>query len=100
MVPTETVGPPGGRHEGAAVKMRVPTLGSVRCPVASAPAPGAVGTMTRISGHGPSKMFIFTRFYNGKNSDRGHYSFTVFSTVSEHACPELIMRYTEIPCFS
>ena len=68
MAPSEPVEPPGGRHEGAAVKMRVPTLGSVRRPVAGAPAPGAVGTWTRISGHGPSKMFIFTRFYKGEYS--------------------------------
>ena len=43
MVPSETVESPEGRHEGAAVKIRVPTLGSVRRPVASALAPGAVG---------------------------------------------------------
>ena len=48
MAQSETVEPLRGRHEGAAVKMRVPTLGSVRRPVASAPAPGAVGTWTRI----------------------------------------------------
>ena len=92
MAPSETVEPPGGRHEGAAVKMRVPTLGSVRRPVASAPAPGAVGTWPRSWGHGPSKMFIFTRFYKGKCTAPGQCIFTTFSTVSEHACPKLVMR--------
>ena len=99
MVPSETVGPPGGRHKGAAVKMHVPTLGSVRRPVASTPAPGAVGTWTRISEHGPSKMFIFTMFYKGKYYDRDHSIQTCFPTVSEHACSELIMRSAEIACF-
>ena len=55
---------PAGRHEGVAVKMLVSTLGSPRRPVASAPAPGAVGAWTRFLLHGPSKMFIFTMFYN------------------------------------
>ena len=99
MLPSGSSQLPGGRHEGAAVKMRVPTLGSVRCPVASAPAPGAVGTWTRISGHGPSEMFIFTMFYNGKHTAPGQCVFALFSTVSEHACPELIMRSAEIACF-
>ena len=72
MAPSEPVEPPGGRHEGAAVKMCVPTLGSVRRPMASAPAPGAVGTMDQISEHGPSEMFIFARVYKGLFSDRGH----------------------------
>ena len=72
MAPSEPVEPPGGRHEGAAVKMRVPTLGSVRCPVASAPAPVAVGTWTRISGHGPSEMFIFARVYKVFHYAPGH----------------------------
>ena len=62
---------PGGRHEGVAVKMRVSTLGSPRRPVASAPAPGAVPAWARFSGHGPSKMFIFARFYKGSRPDLG-----------------------------
>ena len=45
--PSEPSQPPGGRHEGVPSKMRVPTLGSRRRPVASAPAPGAVGAWTR-----------------------------------------------------
>ena len=65
MAPSETVEPPAGRHEGAAVEMCVPTLGSVRRPVAGAPAPGAVGTWSRILLHGSPKMFIFTMFYKG-----------------------------------
>ena len=71
MAPSETVEPPGGRHEGAAVKMRVPTLGSPRRPVASAPAPGAVGAWTPFSEHGPSKMFIVARFYKVSAPDLG-----------------------------
>ena len=63
MLPSGSSQLPGGRHEGVAVKMLVPTLGSPRRPVASAAAPGAVPAWARFSGHGPSKMFIFTRFY-------------------------------------
>ena len=63
MLPSGSSQLPGGRHEGVAVKMLVPTLGSARRPVASAAAPGAVPAWARFSGHGPSKMFIFTRFY-------------------------------------
>ena len=63
--------PSGGRHEGVAVKMRVPTLGSPRRPVASAPAPGAVGAWTPFSEHGPSKMFIFAMFYKVSCPDLG-----------------------------
>ena len=51
--------------------MRVSTLGSPRRPVASAPAPGAVPAWARFSGHGPSKMFIFTRFYTGSHTAPG-----------------------------
>ena len=99
MAPSEPVEPPGGCHEGTAVKMRVPTLGSVLRPVAGAPAPGAVGTSTRIPEHEPSKMFIFHRFYQGKYCDSCHSIFASFSTVSEHACSEMIMRCAEIACF-
>ena len=63
MLPSGSSQLPGGRHQGVAVKMRVPTLGSSRRPVASAPAPGAVPAWARFSGHRPSKMFIFHRFY-------------------------------------
>ena len=92
MAPSETVEPPGGRHEGAAVKVWVPILGSVRHPVASAPAPGAVGTWCRIWLHGSSKMFIFTRFYKGLFDALGHHIFALFPTVSEHACNHLVLR--------
>ena len=71
MSPSGSSQPPGGRHEGVAVKMRVPTLGSPRRPVASAPAPGAVGAWTRFLLHGPSKMFIFARFYKVSTPDLG-----------------------------
>ena len=67
MLPSGSSQLPGGRHEGVAVKMLVPTLGSPRRPVASAAAPGAVPAWARFSGHGPSKMFIFTRLYNGSS---------------------------------
>ena len=63
MLPSGSSQLPGGRHEGVAVKMLVPTLGSPRRPVASTAAPGAVPAWARFSGHGPSKMLIFTRFY-------------------------------------
>ena len=72
MLPSGSSQLPGGRHEGVAVKMRVPTLGSPRRPVASAPAPGAVRAWTRFSGHGPSKMFIFARFYKGSTDALEH----------------------------
>ena len=52
-----------GRHECVAVEMLVSTLGSPRRVVASAAAPGAVPAWARFLLHGPSKMFIFTRFY-------------------------------------
>ena len=71
MLPSGSSQLPGGRHEGVAVEMRVPTLGSPRRPVASAPAPGAVGAWTRFSGHGPSKMFIFARFYKVSSTALG-----------------------------
>ena len=71
MLPSGSSQLPGGRHEGVAVKMRVSTLGSPRRPVASAPAPGAVPEWTRFSGHGPSKMFIFARFYKVSQWYRG-----------------------------
>ena len=63
MLPSGSSQLPGGRHEGVAVKMRVPTLGSPRRPVASAAAPGAVPAWARFLLHGPSKMFISIRFY-------------------------------------
>ena len=85
MLPSGSSQLPGGRHEGVAVKMRVSTLGSPRRPVTSAPAPGAVGAWTRFSGHGPSKMFIFARFYKVFAYALGHNQFASFSTVSEHA---------------
>ena len=85
MLPSGSSQLPGGRHEGVAVKMRVPTLGSPRRPVASAAAPGAVPAWARFSGHGPSKMFIFTRFYKVFCDALGHHRFASFSTVSEHA---------------
>ena len=72
MLPSGSSQLPGGHHEGVAVKMRVSTLGSPRRPVASAPAPGAVPEWTRFSGHGPSKMFIFARFYKGSADAPGH----------------------------
>ena len=88
MLPSGSSQLPGGRHEGIAVEMRVSTLGNPRRPVASAPAPGAVGAWARFSGHGPSKMFIFARFYKGSQCFRGNIENASFSTVSEHACPE------------
>ena len=72
---------PGGHHEGAAVKMPVPTLGSPRRTVASAAAPGAVPAWTRFSEHGPSKMFIFTRFYKVFCDAREHHKFVDFPMV-------------------
>ena len=72
MLPSGSSQLPGGRHEGVAVKMLVPTLGSPRRPVASAAAPEAVPAWARVSGHGPSKMFIFVRFYKVSTDDRGH----------------------------
>ena len=64
MLPSGSSQLPGGRHEGVAVKMLVPTLGSARRPVASAAAPGAVPAWARILRHGPSKMFVSIGFYN------------------------------------
>ena len=64
---------PGGRHEGVAVKMLVPTLGSPRRPVASAAAPGAVPAWARFSGHGPSKMLIFIWFYKDSRDALEHH---------------------------
>ncbi len=72
MLPSGSSQLPGGRHEGIAVKMRVSTLGNPRRPVASAPAPGAVPEWTRFSEHGPSKMFIFDRFYKVFGYALGH----------------------------
>jgi hypothetical protein len=85
MLPSGSSQLPGRRHEGVAVKMRVSTLGSPRRPVASAPAPGAVGAWARFSGHGPSKMFIFDRFYKAFDYALGHNQNASFSTVFEHA---------------
>ena len=74
MAPSGSSQPPGGRHEGVAVEMRVPTLGSPQRPVASTPAPGAVGAWTRflLHVHGPSKMFIFAMFYKVSTDALGH----------------------------
>ena len=47
MLPSGSSQLPGGRHEGVAVEMLVPTLGSARRPVASAAAPGAVPAWAR-----------------------------------------------------
>ena len=91
MVPSETVGPPGGRHEGAAVKMRVPTLGSVRRPVASAPAPGAVGTWSRIRLHGTTEIAVLTTFYKGFSDALGHRWNACSSTVSAKPCNQLVL---------
>ena len=63
MLPSGSSQLPGGRHEGVAVEMCVSTFGSPRRPVASAPAPGAVGAWTCFLLHGSSTMFIFTMFY-------------------------------------
>ena len=71
MAPSGSSQPSGGRREVVAVKMRVPTLGSPRRPVASVPAPGAVRAWTRFLLLGPSKMFIFARFYKGSRPDLG-----------------------------
>ncbi len=49
---------PGGCHEGTAVEKRVATLGSMRCPVASAPAPGAVGTGDVPTEHGTAEIHV------------------------------------------
>ena len=98
MAPSEPSQPPGGRHEGVALEMRVVTLGSGRRPVASAPSPGAVGAWTPFSGHGPSKMFIFARFYNGKCDALGHRILTCFPSVSVHVRHKLYMRPAKIPC--
>ena len=73
MLPSGSSQLPGGRHEGVAVKMLVPTLGSPRRPVASAAAPGAVPAWARFWGHGPSKMSIFIRFYKVFSDDLGHH---------------------------
>ena len=81
MLPSGSSQLPGGRHEGVAVKMRVSTLGSPRRPVASAPAPGAVPAWARFSGHGPSKMFIFDRFYKGSDDALGHHQNVDFPMV-------------------
>ena len=55
IAPSEPSQPPGGRHEGVAVKMRVAILGSGQHPVARAPAPGSVGARMPFSEHGQSK---------------------------------------------
>ena len=56
------------KQKNQALKCTFPHFGSVRRPVASAPAPGAVGTWSRILLHRSPKMFIFARFYKGKYS--------------------------------
>jgi hypothetical protein len=89
MLPIGSSQPPGGCLEGVAVKMRVPTLGSPRRPVASAPAPGAVGAWTRFLLHRPTKMFIFAILYKGSTDALGHQLNAAASTVSEH---ELLMN--------
>ena len=71
MVPSETGEPPGARREGAAVKMRVPTLGSVFRPAACAPAPVAAGAGPRIRLHETLEMLVFARFYKGFNDAQG-----------------------------
>ena len=81
------------------MEMGVSTLGSVRCPVASVLAPGAVGAWTSFSEHGPSKIFIFDRFYKVFCSDRGHCIFIGFISVSAHVCSNLYTESMEIPCF-
>ena len=81
MLPSGSSQLPGGRHEGVAVKMLVPTLGSPRRPVASAAAPGAVPGWARFLLHGPSKMFIFIRFYKVFCSALGHYKIVDFPMV-------------------
>ena len=91
MAPSETGGPPGGCHVGAAVEMRVPTLGSVRCLVASAPAPGAVGTWSRILLHGMTEMFVFATFYKGFQYALGHIENACFSSVSAKPCNKLVL---------
>ena len=96
MLPSGSSQLPGGHHEGVAVKMRVSTLGSPRRPVASAPAPGAVPEWARFSGHGPSKMFIFARFYNVFCYALGHnknIDFSMVFMVFADACDNLF----EIP---
>ena len=81
MLPSGSSQLPGGHQEGVAVKMRVPTLGSVQRPVASAPAPGAVSACTRFWLHGPSKMFIFARFYKDSRADLGQHENVDFPMV-------------------
>ena len=81
MLPSGSSQLPGGRHEGIAVKMRVPTLGSPRRPVASAPAPGAVPEWTHFSENGPSKMIIFTWFYKVSDGALGHHQNVDFPMV-------------------
>ena len=81
MLPSGSSQLPGGRHEGIAVKMRVSTLGSPRRPVASAPAPGAVPAWARFWLRGPSKMFIFDRFYKGSDTALGQYQNVDFPMV-------------------
>ena len=95
MLPSGASQLPGGRHEGVAVKTRVPTLGSPRRPVASAPAPGAVRAWTRFLGHGPSKMFIFARFYKVFCPDLGQDKMLIFQwffMVFANACPNRIIN--------
>ena len=91
MSSSEIVGSPGGCHEGAAVQKRVATLGSVRCPVASTPAPGAVGKRSRILQHGTPEMFIFHWFYKVLYDAPGHRILTGFIRVSENVCHKLVL---------
>ena len=86
MLPSGSSQLPGGRHEGGAVKMLVPTLGSARRPVASAAAPGAVPAWARFSGHGPSEIFIFIRFYKESRDAREHHEIADFPMVFHGFC--------------
>ena len=88
MLPSGSSQLPGGRHEGVAVKMLVPTLGSPRRTVASAAAPGAVPAWTRFS-DGPSKMFIFIRFYRVFASPTGRRKLACFTSKSGDPCASL-----------
>ena len=72
---------PGGCHEGTAVEKRVATLGSMRCPVASAPAPGAVGTGDVPTEHGTTEMSVFARFYKGYTVQKVHCKISLIPTV-------------------
>ena len=86
MLPSGSSQLPGGRHEGVVVKMRVPTLGSPPCAVANALAPGAVIVWLCFSGHGPSKMFIFIRFYKDSRDALEHHENVDFPMVFHGFC--------------